>query len=182
MSSVQTQTDRDVEHLFISDDQGKGLLWANSQIYENRHKVKGEWIYVLDDDDYLIYDRFVSDIKTISHNNDASIIICKGYIDGKIYPMPGFWKTFPVRGTLGSPNFIVKKQLFMRHAKHWCQEKAGDFFFIREAFMYGKVFWWDKFVFNAPVGNGRTEEPTSLQQQFFEAQKEYDRNKNTVHA
>lgn len=96
--------------------------------------------------------------------------------------MPGFWKIPPIRGTLGSPNFIVKKPLFMRFAKHWCQPKAGDFHFIKNAFIYGKILWWNKFVFNAPVGYGKPEEATKLQKKLFEMQQDYDRNKNTIHA
>jgi len=182
IASVQNQTDRDVEHLFISDDVGRGLLWANSQIYENRHRVNGEWVYVLDDDDHLIFNGFVAELKSIVEQHNPDIVICKGYINERIYPIPGFWNLPPIRGTLGSPNFIVKKQLFMRHAQSWCKDKAGDYFFIKQAFSYGKAFWWDKFVFNAPVSCGRPEEATDTQRDFFEMQEEYDRDKNTLHA
>jgi hypothetical protein len=124
----------------------------------------------------------VSGLKGIVTKNNVDIVICKGYIDSRVYPIPGFWKTFPIRGTLGSPNFIVKKRLFMRYAQYWCQEKAGDFHFIKHAFMDGKTFWWDRFVFDAPVGLCKPEETTALQKEFFEMQEEHDRNKDTVHA
>ncbi len=133
------------------------MLWANSQIYKHRHAVNGKWVYVLDDDDWLTDTCFIEQLKEIDSSNDVSIIICKGYIGNRLYPSEGFWKKKPLRGTIGSPNFIIRQDLFLDYAKKWCKDKAGDFFFINTAYQYGKTYWWDKKVFTAPIGNGLSE-------------------------
>jgi glycosyltransferase involved in cell wall biosynthesis len=124
------------------------------QIFGNRKRVTGKWVYVLDDDDWLTDKYFIESLKEIDASNDVDIVICKGYIGNKLYPTEGFWGKPPLRGTLGSPNFVVKKELFINYSRCWCKEKAGDFFFINTAYKYGKTYWWDKKVFKAPIGNG----------------------------
>jgi len=129
------------------------LFWANSQIFENRHRVKGDWVYILDDDDFLTDYTFIQSLKQVVADND--IVICKGYIGKPLYP--SIWEEVPVRATIGSPNFIVKKELFLKHADKWIVPRAGDFFFINAAYENAKVYWWDKIVFTAPIGSGMPE-------------------------
>jgi glycosyltransferase involved in cell wall biosynthesis len=155
IASVQNQTDQDYEQLFIKDDQGRGLFWANSQIFGNRHRVNGKWVYILDDDDYLTDSYFIEDLKKIDASNNIDIVICKGYIGDKLYPT--YWSGPPYRGGLGSPNFIVKANLFKNYSENWCKAKAGDYFFIRRVYNYGTTYWWNKIVFKAPIGDGLPE-------------------------
>jgi len=112
----------------------------------------------LDDDDWLTDSCFIEKLQEIDATNNVDIVICKGYIGNRLYPSEGYWdeKRF-IRGTLGSPNFIVRKNLFLNHSDQWCKPKAGDFFFISTACQYGTIYWWDKKVFKAPIGNGLPE-------------------------
>lgn len=66
----------------------------------------------------------------------------------------------PMRGFLGSPNFIVKKELFIKHSESWIQEKAADYFFINSVFktlLPKEVYWWDRIVFKATIGFAKPE-------------------------
>ena len=66
----------------------------------------------------------------------------------------------PIRGTLGSPNFVVKRELFLEHSHEWDTQKAADYFFISSVFKNLKpeeVFWWNKTVFEANVGLAKPE-------------------------
>jgi hypothetical protein len=132
------------------------LFWANTQIHENKKRVNGKWVYVLDDDDWLTDKYFIEDLKKIDASNNIDIVICKGHIGDKLYPT--YWNGPPYRGGLGSPNFIVKKDIFLGCSKSWCQPSAGDFFFIRTAYQYGKTYWWNRKVFKAPIGKGIPED------------------------
>jgi len=145
--------------MLIKDNVGRGLFWANSQIHEIRQSVKGEYVYVLDDDDCLIYKNFISDLKKIHKELNPDIVIVKGYIGGKLYPPQEYWgKNVAVRGTIGSPNFVVSNKIYQNLSNHWCQPRAGDYFFISKAFkVASKVHWLDKIVFDAPIGACRPE-------------------------
>jgi hypothetical protein len=143
----------------IKDETGKGLFYANSQIYANRLNALGTYVYILDDDDFLVSKFFISDLKEIHKKINPDVIIAKGYIGEQLLPGSKAWKQgFVTRGTIGSPNFIVKNELFQEHSKHWCASKAGDFFFINQV-MQSKpsTHWWNKVVFIAPVNNGEPE-------------------------
>jgi glycosyltransferase involved in cell wall biosynthesis len=130
------------------------LFWANRQIHNCRDNLSGKWIYILDDDDYLTDDNFIKDLKEI----DADIVICKGYIGKTIYPINGYWNAKPfVRGSLGSPNFVVKSNLFLKNSIDWCRPAAADFFFIHAASQGAKIHWHNKKVFRAPIGNSKVE-------------------------
>lgn len=157
MASVRNQTEQDYEHIFINDDEGHGLHWANKQIYEYSSRIGGKWVYILDDDDFLTDMDFIKELKNIHTKYSPHLIICKGYIGDSLYPQEHIWKGNKViRGTLGSPNFVVRKSLFIRHSKHWDNPKAADYYFINSIFHMidkRKIYWFDKAVFNAPVGN-----------------------------
>jgi len=126
-----------------------------------RTRIIGRYVFVLDDDDYLTDPHFIKDLKSIHKAHEPDVVICKGYINGNVLPtLPVYSTRMPIRGCIGSPNFIVTNELFQRFAKHWCQEvskhaRAADFHFIYQVFQSEpkpKVHWWDKNVFWAGIG------------------------------
>jgi hypothetical protein len=152
--SLLSQTKPDFEQLQIRDGKNRGRLWANTAIHENAHLAKGKYIYVLDDDDYIICDTFIEDLTVLIANIDIaetgfhpSVVIVKGYINEKIFPTT--WKQKPERGEIGAPNFLVKNNIFCKFSQHWCQPRAGDFYFIDAIFKSkARIFWWNKLIFN----------------------------------
>lgn len=158
------------------------MHWANQQIHKSRNRVNGKWIYVLDDDDYITDLSFIEELKKLDEKIDASIVIVKGYIEEKLYPSINWWKRTPIRGTIGSPNFIVKKETFKKYSNKWNTKKAGDYFFINAAYEFEKVYWWNRIVFHASIGNGMPEFNINVQEQFIKIQEEYDRYQNPIHA
>jgi len=137
---------------------------------------------VLDDDDYIIDLSFIEKLKELDKKINVPIIIVKGYIGEKLYPPVGWWKRAPIRGTIGSPNFIVKKEIFKKYSNKWNVKKAGDYFFINTAYQFEKTYWWKRIIFKASIGNGMPEFNTSTQEKFMEIQKEHDRHQNSIHA
>lgn len=158
IESVKMQTDSDFEHLMIIDEKGHGLHWANRQIASCKDKCNGHYIYVLDDDDFLLCDNFIEEFKALVTilNRLPDVIICKGYIAADLFPT--VWKNTPQRKQIAAPNFIVKNEIFTNHAHQWNQPCAGDFYFIDTVLKSGAtVFWWDKVAFQANPSKGLTE-------------------------
>jgi hypothetical protein len=148
--SLQYQTDPDFEQ-FIIDNSGQpvGYLSANTQIYKISDQLNGQYVYILDDDDFIVNDNFIKDFKYLvaSQLFPPAVVICKGHIDSKCFPK--VWSAQLNRGQIGSPNFIVRNDIFEFHALHWIQARAGDFHFIKSCQEKETFFWWDKIIFEA---------------------------------
>jgi len=160
-TSLEVQTDQNFEQVIIEDTQGRGLHWANQQIAEAEDKINGQWVYVLDDDDFLICETFIADFKKYIKKNKVSsndIVFVKGWILEQ--EMPCNWENETmIRGKIAAPNFIVSKELFKKYCSYWNVWRAGDYNFIRRASMNcDKMFWWNKFIFYADPSIGKTEE------------------------
>jgi hypothetical protein len=129
-----------------------------------RTRVIGHYVFILDDDDYVTDSDFVKDLKKICDEHQPDVVICKGYINGNVLPtLPVYQTKMPIRGCIGSPNFVVTNELYQRFAQHWCQEvskhaRAADFHFIFQVFQSEpkpKIYWWDRKVFWAAIGGAQ---------------------------
>jgi hypothetical protein len=65
IESVQAQTDQDLEQVFVIDNKKRGLAWANSAFWENKHRVLGQYVFMLDDDNFLLNNFFVERLKAL---------------------------------------------------------------------------------------------------------------------
>lgn len=159
-NSVDMQSDRDIQHLILPDRKCSGMLYANTMLFENRGKVKGRYVYILDDDDVLTDDEFVEDIRNIYIEKDPDAIFVKGKIGEKNFPKTDSWQSAPKRGGVGSPNIVVKNEVFQRHIGKFRISKAGDFYYISAIYndpAVNNIWWFDKEVFKADIGHGKPE-------------------------
>lgn len=159
INSVLNQTDPDFEHIIIPDDIVHGLYWANRQIAECRTKLKGDYVYVLDDDDFIISFSFIEELKKLINNLDSKpeLIICRGTLNDEQFPK--VWKDKVIRGQIAASNLIVRTDVFDAHAGAWDQPRSGDYKFFESVYKTNPViFWWDFDVFKAASSCGFTEE------------------------
>jgi glycosyltransferase involved in cell wall biosynthesis len=160
VESVTGQTDKDFEHLFIVDNEGRGKVWAQASLsgYKDQLGIKGKYVMVLDDDDYIADHTFIEYIKNFIQlvDRDPEIIFFKGNIGGRILPPEKFWGKAPVHAQIGSFCFLVKKELYLKQIHKWAQKDSGDFHFIRACFNSAKtVSWIDKvFVKTQKISRG----------------------------
>jgi len=159
IDSVRAQSENDIQHLFIEDDRGRGLEWANKQFFEIRDQVEGEYVFLLDDDDKIIYRDFAKELKKIVSTFDRpDVIMCKQYIGDGLYPKPASWMSNPKRGQVGIECFVVKAGPWKQYIRHFGTAKAGDYFFIRNFFQGDfRIHWWDQIIAHAGIGRCQTE-------------------------
>jgi len=132
-ASVHAQSDDDLEQIFIVDSHGMGLLAANQSLHQNRSEVRGRYVFILDDDDYLIRTDFVSKIKQVAKDYSPDVIIIKMIsVGGKIIPTEDTWKKAPVFCKIGTSCVVVKNKIWQRHIEAFGQPSAGDYAFIKE--------------------------------------------------
>lgn len=158
ITSINNQTDKDFEHVFIKDDVGRGLEWANKQLYEHRERVKGEYVYICDDDDRVSDTSFVAIIKKIAHELAPDVIMTKLLRRGKQYPTAEIWGKDPIKGKIAVGCFCAKNEIYQKHIEAFGKPRAGDYYFIKEVFEGDyKIHWLDRIVMAATVGRGRCE-------------------------
>lgn len=95
IQSVQAQTDPDWEQVFIVDKEQRGLVWANNAMAHHAHRVRGQWVFHLDDDCKLIEPRFIE--RLIAHlikHPQSEVIMVKSrrpQLATKVLPHPDVW-------------------------------------------------------------------------------------------
>lgn len=81
VASVLSQTCRDLEQLFLVDLEGVhrsgNVLWANRQFKRFSGKVRGRYVFVLDDDGVLYSPRFVEEAKRVAEAHEPDVILCR---------------------------------------------------------------------------------------------------------
>jgi len=132
-ASVAMQSSTDFEQIFIIDRVGVGMLNANKS-FAFAHPV-GEWVYLLDDDDFFVAPDFVLSISQWAKESNADVLFFKMKIrtgDGdEIYPKPQSWNTRqPKRGQIGGSCFAVKRWVFEKYIRHFGHPSFGDWHFI----------------------------------------------------
>jgi len=147
LSSWSEQSDQDFDHILLFDGENRGVEWANSNIAVNKDRVHGEYVYVLDDDDYLHCKDFVKILKKVAKENGPDVIMVKMYHgpSGKDLPDVGHWGSsgvFP--GHVGTPCFVVRRDVWKRHIDSFQGKSMGDYRFIKELFEENyKIYWLD---------------------------------------
>lgn len=148
--SIEKQIDKDYEQIFIVDQEGLGLAWADKALDIYKDINKGKYILVLDDDDELVSKAFVSIIKDIANRYNPNIIIFRGYfteLDATLPPIDPRWGKYPVRSLIGSFNYVTTKELYNKYIYLCSSGITGDFDFFETLFNKtpkDKVYWLKK--------------------------------------
>lgn len=161
VSTIDWQTDQDLEHLIIVDHKGVGIYAADKSLHAHRHHVHGRFVYILDDDDYLVEPTFVEGLKKVVALHNPQIIMVKVKFPNGILPDP--WEDTPRLCYVGSPNFVVEGGIWKAYIKAFSRNgsegRAGDYRFIETLFKkHYRVYWWDRIIAEVPrVGRGQAE-------------------------
>lgn len=124
--SVMAQSDHDLEQIFIVDRKQRGLGWANACFHQYRDRVEGEYVYMLDDDNYLLDRDFVAKVKDKARQWDNPDVILvrvrRSFDGGRLQPPLSVWNLDWERG---------------QRPKFWCGN--GRCVVVR-------ANWWKKYV------------------------------------
>jgi glycosyltransferase involved in cell wall biosynthesis len=119
------QTCQDFQQELLEDTKGLGA--GGSGILLQKKIVKGDYVWVLDDDDYIIDPEFIQKLKDKTATEiKPDVIICYAQRFGKIFP-----DRLPLElGHCGGINIVVSKSIWMKHRKDWSTRYEGDWDFI----------------------------------------------------
>lgn len=144
------------DHLLLIDHECKGVAVANGLFEKEKALVHGDYVYLMDDDDWFICPTFPQDLlRFIEQKNYPDIIMVRFSIVGRNLPQP--WGDFAGLRfcKVGGPNFCLKRDVWLKHIKHFSGPSGGDFRVVQslQAGDYS-VVWWDKTVGTTRKKNG----------------------------
>lgn len=158
--SIQKLESLDYQQVFIIDNVGHGMLDANSSFQYVKDMIKGEFVFLLDDDDFITDKDFIGVLK---NNSYCDVIFFKNKIltgDGdELYPKKESWETRqPKRGQIGGSCFVVRKWVYDKYIHNFAHPSFGDWNFITEVLKDESVKckWVDRLMFETgKVSRGR---------------------------
>lgn len=111
LDSIEEQTCNDYEHIFLVDEQGRGVLAANRFFYEYRHLVRGKYVYMYDDDTYFLDNRLFEKLKVMGQD-EHGILFFKNLIGG--YVTTGPWLEGKL-GLISGNAYAVLSDVWKKH-------------------------------------------------------------------
>jgi hypothetical protein len=146
-ASVDSLRGADAFQVFVVDNGHAGVAAANARLAT--YTPLGQYVLVLDDDDVLIYDKLVEDLKHLAwlHGNPPAFIVRMDHGSWiGVQPDLEHWCQPPVEGHIGCSAMIVRRDVWMEHRQAWASGRyASDFDFIAAVWRaYGpQVVWHD---------------------------------------
>jgi hypothetical protein len=144
IKSMEAQSDPDWQQTMMIDGEGRGVGEAQAALANFAPYVRGEWVWVLDDDDLCIRLTLVEELKAIAADHDPDVIMTKmDHGQRGILPDDTHWQKPPVISHIGASAYIVKRQVWQRHAYAYSSaEYSSDFDFINAIFSSDPEIYW----------------------------------------
>lgn len=163
---LEGQTDHDFEHLVVEDTVGLGVAQSHQLIRDSR--PKGDYVMILDDDDFAATPYMVSDLKAAAQAYDPDVIVFRqNNAQLGILPDRFVWQQYPIKGHISGSCVAVKWHVWtacipaiMTGGLNGGPCYEGDFYYIDAVWHYTtKLHWLDKVLVIVPhIGRGGTEE------------------------
>jgi len=154
-----TQIDPDYEHIVIVDAVGRGLHAANKSLAENKHRMKGQYVFILDDDNYVSDRYFIKHLKNVVSQHPVDIVLFMAHRKpfSQTLPSKRVWGKQPILGEIDSCCFVVKRAIWQKHIHEFGKPKHGDYHFIKALFDKGySKYWLSKTMVMIPtIGGGK---------------------------
>lgn len=145
IESVVCQTSKDFEQLLVVDRTGRHdidpILWANQQFERYADCVRGEYVYMLDDDGFLLDRTFIEEAKFVLDFVKSDVLLVKMSTYNldkrwRIHPEPPMWNLDweggerPEKWIGAGYCVVVRADIWRRHIHHYQHAPGGDWHFI----------------------------------------------------
>lgn len=137
--SVEDQTDRDLEWVMVINDGSGGVEASYTQLRDVQ--VHGDYVYILDDDDYLSNPNFVKQLKEAE---PADFYIVKIHFDVQKRDLPdaAHWQQPPALGHISIENLVVSRAIWEKERYALKPAYEADYYFIKWLFDCGYTCKW----------------------------------------
>jgi hypothetical protein len=163
---LDAQTYKGFEHVVLTDNEGSGVEWANSQVPSLIERATGDWVWVVDDDDLLVSpdtlhylaQEIVENIRSPWTGGPLSSAFVKGsFATNGTLPPRDLWKCRPVKGQISGQNVVASIDLAMRCRSAWGPVYSSDYDYVLSCYKESKyIHYVDRVVIaQQRIGNGR---------------------------
>lgn len=143
--SLEQQTDDDWSQSFIDDPIGRGVGYSYERLA--MFPVRGDYIWILDDDDLCARPTLVAELKAIAAEHDPEVIMLKmDHGPRGILPDYPHWGAFPVVAHIGCSAYVVRRDVWCAFAHAFLPGSyQSDFQFISRVFLDSarRIYWHD---------------------------------------
>ena len=140
-------------HNVLVDDRLMGVAHANRKLADL--EARGEWVWVLDDDDVCCHPGLIGDLQWLVETLSPDAIIVRArwkQRDDLVLPPEELWGKRPIEGTIGTPCVITRRDIWNQYRVNWGKRYAGDFDYIDGLFDAGlNIAWLDVVAAEIPV-------------------------------
>lgn len=159
VKSLAAQTSQDFEHILLVDDKRRGVEWANANIKRVTPDVHGDYVMILDDDDYLIDSDFVRLLSAQVEGSPEVVVIKMDMGNGLFLPADADWGRRPIHSRIAVSSHVTRRDVFIEHAPDFGLKYDGDFDYIDAVWKCGHEFkWWNRVVSKVgEVSHGKSE-------------------------
>lgn len=164
-ASLRDQIDTDYEQLLVIDHEAAGVEASYANLPELCEWIRGEYVFLLDDDDRVIDREFISRLKLAAFNRPELIMIRMRHQPELILPDDAHWQREPVIGYFGCSSYVVRRDVWCENVKEFQPVYHGDFTFISAVYPKCKsVVWLDRVMTATQCGhhNGQPESLDTL--------------------
>lgn len=120
-ASLAAQTDADWVQTLLMDDEGIGVEAANARLADV--EPIGEYVWVLDDDDYCVRDDLVERLKSIigaMMTAPAAVVVRMDHGSLGVLPDVGrWWGMVPPEGGIGCSALVVRADVWRQYREWW---------------------------------------------------------------
>lgn len=127
VQSVARQSDPDVQQIIVHDALGRGVEWSHVNLCNV--PIGGQFVFVLDDDDYLIDDQFVESLKALVAAEQPDVVFVQMDVEGRILPRDDM-PNGPQLGEIAMSCFVVRRDVWLEHVVDFLPVYEGDLTFI----------------------------------------------------
>lgn len=160
-ASIAAQTSADWAQTLLVDAAGRGIGWATENMAAYAPRLRGAYIWTLDDDDLCIRATFVAELQAIAATHDPDLIMVRmDHGPRGILPPLARWNSPPVRAQIGSSAFVARRALWQAWAHVLIPGKYdSDFELVAALYAHaGRVYWHDVVASRVQwIGLGRPE-------------------------
>ena len=142
--SVSEQTFTRVEHMILRDEVGVGVAVAQKMLWDAQ--PQGEYVFVLDDDDYLsandVLDKLHLELILAKPRPPFAVVKVS---HGDLGMMPLSWQGegVPREGWITVSNVVVENAVWHSQREHFGERYAGDYDFAKSLFDSFAPIWID---------------------------------------
>ena len=156
-ASLRGQTDQDFEQLFIVDEVGRGIGWANQSLATAA--PAGDYVMVLDDDDLLTDYRAIELLKVAATDEPELVIFKAHHGPLGVLPSATVWEKRPIRGNIGGCDFISRRDVWEKHITAFGTMACGDYHYLRSLWQDEPEVVWlnEQLAAVQQIGKGRPE-------------------------